>query len=288
MCNIHRKHKHDWVFRLLVAAILAGLWRVFSRRTRERIPSPEGIDDPEVADAFGWVTRMPQMRWIRHFVASQAIELKDYGEVVDLGCGAGQLVLELAREAPGLHVTGIDLSEELLAVARQSADQLGLEHRTEFRIGNVENLPFPDGSLDLVVSTASLHHWADPLKVFNEIERVLKPGGAFCIFDLRRDMAFPFYLLIWFATQFVVPAALHRVNEPMGSRNASYTAEELAELVKQSRLQGGDITMGPIWIILKGAKNITEASKMICDLGWNRGRYNLQVPKSNYWWHSAI
>jgi ubiquinone/menaquinone biosynthesis C-methylase UbiE len=196
------------------------------------------------------------MRWIRHFVISQAVVLKNHGEAIDLGCGAGQLVMEMARKAPGLQMTGIDLSEKMLADARQSIQRVGLEDRVDFRLGNVEEIPFPDQSLDLVISTASLHHWTDPVKVLNEIDRILKPGGAYYVFDLRRDMALPFYLLIWFATQFIVPAALHRVNEPMGSRNASYTVQELVDLTRQSRLRGGQVTTGPIWIILAGKKSV--------------------------------
>ena len=257
MKRIRVRQKHRGFTRLFAVALLVGLWRVFERRSRDRIPGQEGIEDPEVSAAFEWVSRMPQMRWMRHFVISQAAVLQEHGEAVDLGCGAGQLVLEMARQAPGLHVTGIDLSEKMLADARQAAQQGGLEDRVDFRLGNVEEIPFPDQSLDLVISTASLHHWTDPVKVLNEIERVLKPGGAFYIFDLRRDMALPFYLLIWFATQFIVPAALHRVNEPMGSRNASYTVRELVDLAQQSRLRGGQVTAGPIWIVLVGKKSVT-------------------------------
>ncbi len=255
MKRIRARQKRSWFLRLFAVALLAGLWRVFDRRSRERIPSPEGIEDPEISTAFEWVTRTPQMRWLRHYVISQAAVLQDHGEAVDLGCGAGQLVLEMAQRAPGLHVTGIDLSEKMLAVARQSALQAGLEERVDFRLGNVEEIPFPDQSLDLVISTMSLHHWSDPVKVYNEVDRVLKPSGAFYIFDLRRDLPLPFYLLIWFATQFVVPAALHRVNEPMGSRNASYTVQELVELARQSNLNGGRVNAGPIWIILIGKKS---------------------------------
>jgi ubiquinone/menaquinone biosynthesis C-methylase UbiE len=256
MKRISVRQKRSWFSYLFMVALLAGLWRVFSRRSRERIPSQEGIEDPEVSVAFEWVTRMPQMSWLRHFVISQAAVLQDQGDAVDLGCGAGQLVMEMARKAPGLHVTGIDLSEQMLADARRSAQQAGLEERVDFRLGNVEEIPFPDQSLDLVISTFSLHHWTDPVKVLNEIDRVLKPGGAFYIFDLRRDMALPFYLMIWFATQFIVPAALHRVNEPMGSRNASYTVQELVDLARQSRLRGGQVTAGPIWIVLVGKKSV--------------------------------
>jgi ubiquinone/menaquinone biosynthesis C-methylase UbiE len=244
------------IFKPINCVLLVGLWRVFQRRSQERIASQEGIEDPEIAAAFEWVSRTPQMRWIRHFVISQAAVLKDRGEAVDLGCGAGQLVMEMARKVPGLHMTGIDLSEKMLVDARLSAQLVGMEDRVDFRLGNVEEIPFPDQSLDLVISTASLHHWTDPVKVLNEVDRVLKPGGAYYIFDLRRDMALPFYMLIWFATQFIVPAAFHRVNEPMSSRNASYTVQELADLARQSRLRSGRVTTGPIWIVLAGKKSI--------------------------------
>ncbi len=240
--------------RLLILMFMAGLWRVFDRRSRNRIPSPEGIDDPAVASAFEWVTNMPQMRWARRYVCSNAIHLKNSGAALDLGCGAGQLVIELAKAAPNMHVIGIDLSEKLLADARQSAQEAGVAERVEFRLGNVEGIPFTDQSLDLVISTFSLHHWNQPRKVLDEIERVLKPGGSYYIFDLRRDMALPVYLLVWFATQFIVPAALHQVNEPMGSRNASYTLRELSDLIRHSKLAGGIATSGPLWIVLAGNK----------------------------------
>ena len=239
---------------LLILMLLAGLWRVFDRRSRKRIPSPEGIDDPTIASAFEWVTNMPQMRLARRYVCYSATRLINTGEALDLGCGAGQLVIELARAAPTMHVTGIDLSENLLADARQSAEEAGVAERVEFRLGNVEGIPSPDQSLDLAISTFSLHHWNEPVKVLNEIDRVLKPGGVYYLFDLRRDMALPFYLLIWFATQFIVPAALHLVNEPMGSRNASYTVQELSDLARHSKLGGGLVTSGPLWIVLAGKK----------------------------------
>jgi len=256
MKRIRVRQNNNWFSHLIIVVFLAGMWRVFERRSRERIPGQEGIEDPEIAAAFEWVSRTPQMRWIRHFVISQAIVLKNHGEAVDLGCGAGQLVMEMARKAQGLQMTGIDLSEKMLADARQSAQRVGLDNRVDFRLGNVEKIPFPDQSVDLVISTASLHHWSDPVKVLNEIDRILKPGGAYYVFDLRRDMALPFYILIWFATQFIVPAALHRVNEPMGSRNASYTVQELVDLTRQSRLRSGQVTTGPIWIVLAGKKRI--------------------------------
>jgi ubiquinone/menaquinone biosynthesis C-methylase UbiE len=248
------RRKRSFFSRLFAMALVAGIWRVYDRRARERVPGHEGIEDPEISTAFEWVSSMPQMRWMRQYIITHAAALQDHGEAADLGCGPGLLVLDMARRAPGLHITGVDLSENLLAAAKQSAEQAGLGDRVDFRLGNVEEIPFPDQSLDLVISTLSLHHWVDAVKVLNEIERVLKPGGAFYIFDLRRDMALPFYMMIWFGTQFVVPAALHQVNEPMGSRNASYTVQEVLGLAQQSNLRGGQVTGGPLWVVLEGKK----------------------------------
>jgi ubiquinone/menaquinone biosynthesis C-methylase UbiE len=182
--------------------------------------------------------------------------MKPHGQAMDLGCGPGHLVVELARMAPGLHVTGVDLSDEMLAQAEACARQSGLRERVAFRKGDAAQIPFPDHSLDLVVSTLSLHHWSEPVVVLDEIERVLRPDGAFLVFDLRRDVAAPFYLLLWFVTYCVVPPAQRRVNEPMSSRNAAYTPQEAAELARRSRLSGWRVTRGPVWLTIESKEEM--------------------------------
>ncbi|MGA9350639.1 MAG: class I SAM-dependent methyltransferase [Anaerolineae bacterium] len=174
------------------------------------------------------------------------------GEAADLGCGPGQLVIELAQRSPGLHVTGIDLSDEMIARGQDNARRARVADRVSFRRGDAQQIPFPDASLHLVVSTLSLHHWSDPVAVLDEIARVLRPGGSFLIFDLRRDMAAPCWLLLWFVTHVVVPAALRRVNEPLGSRNAAYTPQEAARLAEQSCLSGWRVTRGLLWLTIEG------------------------------------
>jgi ubiquinone/menaquinone biosynthesis C-methylase UbiE len=237
---------------LVSATLVAAGWGIYGRRTRERISSPEGIEDPGIAVGFSRVAGWPQMRLLRRYVARRAMALQAAGKAADLGCGPGDLVLLLAKEAPQLQVTGVDLSDEMLAEALRRADAADLGSRVQFKQGDAARIPFPDRSLDLVVSSLSLHHWSNPVLVLDEIARVLRPGGAFLVFDLRRDLAPPFYLLLWFATRVVVPAALRRANEPLDSRNAAYTPAEAAELAQRSILRGWRVSSGPLWLTIEG------------------------------------
>ncbi len=102
--------------------------------------------------------------------------------VVDLGCGTGELVVALARRFRDARIVGIDLSPDMLLYAGRHATTDG---RLRFTVGNAASLPFDDGSVDLVVSTLSLHHWSEPADAFAEIARVLRPGGIALIYDLR-------------------------------------------------------------------------------------------------------
>jgi ubiquinone/menaquinone biosynthesis C-methylase UbiE len=254
------KHKRTLIAGGLVGAtLLAAAWRLYSRRPRERVVSHEELDEPEIAAGFNRVAAMPQMRLLRRYVARSAACMVNGGAAMDLGCGPGHLAIKLAQMAPGLRVTGVDLSDEMLVQARGYARQSGVPDRVTFRKGDAQQIPFPDGSLDLVVSTLSLHHWRDPVAVLDELARVLRspdlatgrPGGSFLIFDLRRDLALPFWLLLWFVTRFVVPPALRRVNEPLGSRDAAFTPEEAADLAQQSQLAGWRVTRGPLWLTIQ-------------------------------------
>ena len=246
-----------WIAGLAAGAAVAAGWQIYRDRPLERSAGAEGLDDPEVTRAFGRMTRLPQFWLLRRLAIQRALALKQEGDAADLGCGPGDLALEMAAVAPGLHITGVDLVPGMLSQAAVRAEESGMGDRVAFRLGDAQQIPFPDGSLDLVISTFSLHHWSAPVAVFDEIARVLRPGGAFMILDLRRDLAAPFYLLLWFATNVVVPAPLRRVQEPIGSRNASYTPQEAADLAAQSRLRGWRITRGPLWLTVEGIQ--TEA-----------------------------
>jgi ubiquinone/menaquinone biosynthesis C-methylase UbiE len=145
----------------------------------------------------------------------------------------------------------------MLSEAEDYAGRHELAQAISFRKGDVHQIPFADGSVDLVVSTLSLHHWSDPVAVLDEVDRVLRPGGSFLLFDLRRDLSAPAWLLLWVVTGFIVEPALRRANEPLSSRNAAYTPLEARELAERSRLRGWRVTRGPLWLIIEGSKQDT-------------------------------
>jgi ubiquinone/menaquinone biosynthesis C-methylase UbiE len=127
------------------------------------------------------LTRRLYQRVIADLAALQLVE----GKVLDAGTGPGTLVRELAWRLPGLQVYGIDLSEDMIRLARAHARSEQLEERVHFESGDVAHLPYPDQSFDVVVSTISMHHWDELEQPLRELYRVLRPGGRLWIYDFR-------------------------------------------------------------------------------------------------------
>ena len=105
--------------------------------------------------------------------------------VLDAGCGSGRLAIEIARRRPDLRVHGIDLERGMVDVATRHAEQENLTDRIEFTVADLADLPLPDNSIDMIVSTASLHHWSDVAAVIASLDRVLQPQGRMWIYDMR-------------------------------------------------------------------------------------------------------
>jgi ubiquinone/menaquinone biosynthesis C-methylase UbiE len=107
------------------------------------------------------------------------------GAVLDAGCGSGRLAVLVARRRPDLQVRGVDLEAGMIAVAERRAEQENVASRVHFTVADLADLPLPDDSADLIISTASLHHWADAGAVIASLGRVMRPGGQMLIYDFR-------------------------------------------------------------------------------------------------------
>lgn len=152
-----------------------------------RVPGGVLIGDAAAYDAH---SRLAFGSLFRAIAADIAAVAPAGARVLEVGCGPGYLALRLARRH-GLAVTGLDLDPAMIDRARMNADRApgGGDRRPAFQVGDVAALPFPDGSFDLVVSTLSMHHWADPAAGLAEIGRVLRPDGRALVWDFRPGRA---------------------------------------------------------------------------------------------------
>jgi ubiquinone/menaquinone biosynthesis C-methylase UbiE len=158
------------------------------------------------------------------------------GNVLEIGPGPGYVGLEWLKKAPDATLTGCEISPAMIQIAEKNAKDYGFSDRAAYVRGNGMEMPFPDNTFDAVFSNGSLHEWEDPVRVFNEIERVLRPGGLFCIADLRRDVNPLIKWLIYFSTK---PKEIRPGF--ITSLNAAYTQQELKNLFSQSALKSASV-----------------------------------------------
>lgn len=119
-------------------------------------------------------------------VAEEVVSVFNEGTLLDLGTGPGNLPVEIIKRAPGIQIVGVDLSRQLIRMARDHTQNAGLSENTSFEVGDAAGLRFRDDSFDMVISTGMLHSLKRPTRVLKEIYRVLKKGGESWIYDPAR------------------------------------------------------------------------------------------------------
>lgn len=139
--------------------------------------------------------------------------------IVDLGTGPGLLSIELGKLLPQAKIIGVDLSSEMLKIARKNAHEAGVSNY-ETRLGRAEEMPIESSSVDLVVTQSSLHEWENPRMGFSEIFRVLKPGGGLILKDYNRG-----WLSKWKRNLFKLFHHLEMFK---------FTLEEVADLLREA------------------------------------------------------
>ena len=112
------------------------------------------------------------------------VQLEAGQVVLDLGSGAGlDVLLSAKRVGPGGHAYGVDMTDEMLALANANREKADI-HNATFLKGTIENVPLPDASVDVVISNCVINLAEDKGAVIKEAFRVLRPGGLFAVADM--------------------------------------------------------------------------------------------------------
>ncbi|MCR5771395.1 MAG: methyltransferase domain-containing protein [Butyrivibrio sp.] len=117
------------------------------------------------------------------YIAAE-LEKEDYNDLLDCGCGTGPMISILHEKDPNKHYTGLDITPRMIEVGKSKHLS-----NTEFIVGDCENLPFEDNSFDVVICTNSFHHYPNPQKFFDSVQRVLRPGGRLVLQDYTAPKA---------------------------------------------------------------------------------------------------
>ena len=149
----------------------------------------------------------------------------DQGRIIDVGCGSGATALVLAERFLSSEILGIDLSDPLLQLARETAAKTAFGDRIKFEKADVQEIPYEDDSFDVVINTNMVHLVEHPVRMLDEIERILAPGGHLFIADLRRS---------W----------LGRLDSEIKS---ALSISEARDLFSQSKLREGTFRWSFLW-----------------------------------------
>lgn len=110
--------------------------------------------------------------------------------ILDIATGTGDFALEAVRLKPQ-QITGIDISEGMLAVGREKIQKRGLSHLIQLHVGDSENIQFPDNHFDAITVAFGVRNFENLEKGLSEMYRVLKPGGMVVILEFSKPQSFP-------------------------------------------------------------------------------------------------
>ncbi len=173
--------------------------------------------------------------------------------ILDVATGTCDLAIAAMKIEP-VKVTGIDISEKMLAIGQQKIDKKGLGHKILLQKGRSEELPFEDGTYDVAMVAFGVRNFADPLKGLSEMCRVVRNNGMIMVLEFSRPQTFPFRQIYYFYFRRILPY----IGRMFSKSNNAYTYlhdtvmkfpdnERFLELlrsagftnVKQKRLTGG-------------------------------------------------
>lgn len=195
---------------------------------QRKVETNHGIQNETTVKLFDqFARRMRDKGWngVDYFLASGIRE----GKVLEIGPGPGYVGLEWLKKCEKATLTALEISPAMIRIAEKNAKVENLSHRVKYIEGNCLSMPFENNSYDAVFSNGSLHEWESPEIALREIFRVLKPGGTFCISDLRRDLNLLVKSFLFFSVQ---PKEIRP--GMLTSLAAAYTISEIEEIMRRT------------------------------------------------------
>ena len=199
----------------------------------ERLVGLSTMDTPHVAE---WYDKGTDFKVWWRVIARRILALGSHdARVLDIACGPGHLLMMLASLEPRLQLTGLDISPNMLSIGRNKIEKKDLEGTMRLVEGSCYDMPLEDDSFDLVVNTMALHMMDDAPSFFEEMARVLKPGGTGYVYAFRRD---PSFAGAWWFNRFLAMELKYlkkRYGVDEGTRHvvaASYTPIEVEGFLK--------------------------------------------------------
>ncbi|GAA4314902.1 bifunctional demethylmenaquinone methyltransferase/2-methoxy-6-polyprenyl-1,4-benzoquinol methylase UbiE [Nibribacter koreensis] len=153
----------------------------------------------QVANMFNSIAK--RYDFLNHFLSAgidiiwrkKAVKLLEKAQpktILDIATGTGDFALEAVRLKPQ-QITGIDISEGMLAVGREKIQKRGLSHLIQLHVGDSENIQFPDNHFDAITVAFGVRNFENLEKGLSEMYRVLKPGGTVVILEFSKPQSFP-------------------------------------------------------------------------------------------------
>lgn len=171
------------------------------------------------------------------------------GLSLEIGPGPGYLGLEWLKKTEGTSLWALEISPNMIRMAEKNAVEYGLQNRVKHVEGDAQKMPFEDNTFDGVFTNGSLHEWSQPRRIFDEINRCLKPSGEYLVSDMRRDMS-PF--MRWFMKLMTKPKEIRP--GLASSINAAYTVQEIQSILLKTGLKSSSVKKTMMGFIITGEK----------------------------------
>jgi ubiquinone/menaquinone biosynthesis C-methylase UbiE len=183
-------------------------------------------------------SRKYRLKDLKEYANLAGRHVSNGGSVLEIATGPGYFCIELAKLG-NFKITGLDLSNDLVKIARTNAEQAGV--KVDFLQGNASSIQFPDVSFDFVFCSWAIKNFMEPQKALNEMYRVLKPGGTVLIIDLNQDAASQEWDRYSSSLGLKGMTALFMKLAFRIQRSGAYSKSKFVELIKNTPFQRHDI-----------------------------------------------